>query len=394
MKIYKLFIYAAIITVTIFILITYLNLQNFPKPTGHYGVGKTQLHLIDSSRKETNAQNAKRELMLHIWYPTSSKINTPERPYNADALGSAIEFMSHQSGVPEWLFAGLKKTKTYAQKNTSVATDSPSYPVIITSHGAGTMIQHYTWLCEELASKGYIVVGINHPYMAAVTRFPDNRIVKSLINSKNKEGKEAFKVWKQEQFEVAVKDVKFVVDNLIKLNEQSTWPLHNKLNLDHLGICGHSAGGSLAMRMCLEDKRFKAGIALDGTTQRGNEKLTPFTTPFLDILSDISLVGKEGNEQYKKLLELCHKPEMHMNIIMLKGIGHGAFSDLPALLHPTLLTQAISRFISVDLGASSAQGIKAIAITKRYVDEFFDKFLKNGNSTLFDQPQCNKEITI
>ena len=49
------------------------NLNNFPAPTGCYGVGTTELHLIDTKRKEPNNPNSPRELMLHIWYPTNIK---------------------------------------------------------------------------------------------------------------------------------------------------------------------------------------------------------------------------------------------------------------------------------------------------------------------------------
>lgn len=42
----------------------------FHIPTGSYGVGVTDIHLIDDTRVEANASTpTPRELMLHIWYP-------------------------------------------------------------------------------------------------------------------------------------------------------------------------------------------------------------------------------------------------------------------------------------------------------------------------------------
>jgi predicted dienelactone hydrolase len=274
----------------------------------------------------------------------------------------------------------LRYTKTYAQDNVPISQDRAVFPVIIASHGAGPMIQQYSWLCEELASHGYIVIGINHPYVAAVTRFPDGRIIKSLIAAKKKEGKKAAKLWKQEQLEIAAKDVKFVLDTLAKLNMQPSWLLYNKLDLENIGICGHSAGGSLAMRMSLNDRRIKAGVALD-SSMRGNPALKSFSTPFLVLMGGNSRYGPLGQERqdFENLTKLCHLPGMCMTIVMLKQVGHMAFSDMPLLLHSTLLTQLLSNFISVDIDASSAQASKMIKISKTHIVNFFDAYLKSNS---------------
>lgn len=368
----------------------YYNLNNFPAPRGKFGVAKMEQYLIDTSRIETNQPGTHRELMLHIWYPSATRKASPQAPYDPDALENALEFMHQQSSLPTWLMNGLRGTKTYAQYNKKIAADTSMYPVIIATHGSGTMIQHYTSLWEELASHGYIVIGINHPYMAAVTRFPDGRIINSFMPAKQKESKVVARAWKKEQFEVMVIDVKFVIDNLIKLNKQPDWLLYNKLDIDNLGMCGHSGGGSLTMRMCLEDKRIKAGVALDSTT-RGNYALEPFDTPFLVLLCEKShaWAGEEGKQDLKKLNVLCHKPGMNMNIITFKNVGHATFIDLPLLLHTTLLTQMLSRVIHIDLDTSSAQASNVTKIAKKYVMQFFDKYLKNQSTTLFGQSNCN-----
>ncbi len=169
-----------------------MNLGCCLKSTGQFGVAKVDYYLVDSQRKETNVQiDSPRELMLHIWYPTALQKNPHYTPYDADALEDSKKFMSLSSKLPLWLFAGLYgiQTHTYVGSHIPIATDKESYPIIILLHGQGTMVQHYTWIGEELASQGYMVIGINHPYMAAVTRFRDKRMIKSLVDEKGKKAK-------------------------------------------------------------------------------------------------------------------------------------------------------------------------------------------------------------
>ena len=224
--------------------------------------------------------------------------------------------------------------------------------------------------------------------MAAITRFPDDRIIKGLVSQKSKEDKESFKKWKQEQFEVAAQDITFVLNSLEFLNGQQSLPIYNKLDLNHIGICGHSSGGSLAMRMCVEDQRIKAGISLDGGI-RGNEALTPFATPFLCIIGEHS--GQESVLIQEKLNQVCHKPTMQMTIMTLKGVEHGTFSDLPLLLHESIASRFLSSIIHTGIGGSSTYALKAIEKIKSYIVDFFDHNLQDKPTVLFAYPKCDKE---
>lgn len=354
----------------------------FPAPSGRYGVGITELHLIDPKRKEANNPNASRELMLHIWYPTSIKIEKPNSPYNADAIENFKEFILTQNAIPRWLLTRLQKTKIYEQHNAGLANGN-LFPVIILTHGSGPMIQQYTWLTQELASQGYIVIGINHPYMAAITRFPDGRCIRSLLPAKKKLGKEITRAWKREQFETAAHDISFVLDTIAQLNAQPSSMFYKKLDLDHIGMAGHSGGGALTMRMCLQDARIKAGIAFDSGL-RGNLNALPLQTPFMEFIAKKSRIwaDAEGKIEREKLNQLCATSHGNMKIIELENIGHGAFTDLPLLLHGTFFGKLFSKFITVDVDASATQALKMQNLAKKYTIDFFDKLLKDKPSLL------------
>lgn len=351
----------------------YFNLQNFPKPTGQFGVGVTEYHLVDVTRQEPNHQEDYRELMVHIWYPSTNADKSNQTFIDRDALATSLTFVHKKTGIPLWLLQGLKSTKTYEKYAAPVNQDQKSFPIIMLSNASGTMAHHYAWLGQELASHGYIVVGINHPYMAGITRFPDGRVVKTLVHEKKQKDKTAANQWKQEYLNTATQDVSFVLDTLMQLNQDSSWLLYQKLALSHIGICGHSGAGSLAMRVSLHDNRIKAGVVLDSST-RGNESLEPLSVPFLILLADQSRVYKTTYAR-EALEQLAYKSKS-VTLTLIKGIGHGAFADLGLLLNQTLFTKIASHYVDVDLDASAGKVASVLPHIRKEILRFFDKNLK------------------
>jgi predicted dienelactone hydrolase len=57
--------------------------------------------------------------------------------------------------------------------NVHVSPEKSNYPVLIFSHGLTGFRNQNTFEVEELASHGYIIVGIDHTYDAAATIFTD-----------------------------------------------------------------------------------------------------------------------------------------------------------------------------------------------------------------------------
>src|SRR5260370_761622 len=52
----------------------------FPRPTGPFPVGTTELHLIDRTRDDAYVPGRSRELMISIWYPSRGALAAPA-PY-------------------------------------------------------------------------------------------------------------------------------------------------------------------------------------------------------------------------------------------------------------------------------------------------------------------------
>lgn len=121
-----------------------------------------------------------------------------------------------------------------------------------------------TFEVEELASQGYIVLGIDHTFDAAATVFPDGRTayVQSVNLTDFDERDCHIKLWKE--------DVTFVLDQLEKLNQNDeTGFFTGKIDTSRIGMFGYSYGGATAAQILAEDSRVKAAIDMDGTLYGG-----------------------------------------------------------------------------------------------------------------------------
>jgi pimeloyl-ACP methyl ester carboxylesterase len=83
-------------------------------------------------------------------------------------------------------------------------------------------------------------------------------------------------------------DTRFVVDQLYRLNAADrSGRFTGRLDLDRLGMVGHSLGGATALQFCHEDSRCKAGINVDGI---------PFGSVIREGLSQPFLFLVEGGD--------------------------------------------------------------------------------------------------
>lgn len=369
----------------------------FPQPTGQFGVGTKTDYLQFPHQQETHSPRADepRELMIQFWYPTENKVYKATTPWAPDF----ISCLKKETFL--YRFFGINQIFTSAQLNTPLVQNHEPFPVLLYSHGLGLGIRDdNSALCEELASHGYIVVGISHPYASYVVRFPDGREVLNAINTGNLPYKERQKLATQE-ITIWVADTQNVIDHLEKLNTQEHNNIFfNKLDLKNIGVFGHSFGGATAAQLCRRDHRCKAGIDMDGKLY-GPEPTAPFHKPFMFLLASESLgdsnplSDEEIIKHYQTKENYDESCRMHVQAfdelaqaigkdsykIVVTGAGHGAFSDFALLKYHSI----ISRFL--DLGTGIINGYRAHTIMSAYVLEFFNQYLKNKVQALLNQKE-------
>ncbi|WP_369204330.1 hypothetical protein [Streptomyces sp. PU-14G] len=75
------------------------------------------------------------------------------------------------------LHEALAGTRVHAVEGAAVARGSAAWPSVLLSPGSGEYRAGLTAVAEELASRGYVVAGVDHPGDAAAVEFPDGRVV-------------------------------------------------------------------------------------------------------------------------------------------------------------------------------------------------------------------------
>jgi len=340
-----------------------------PEPTGPFPVGTAMLYLVDDSRPETLTPDPQdhRELMVRVWYP--ARVEPGAR------LAPLIEHAPPR-------FGHLSLVRTHACQDVPVSGARPSYPVLIFSHGHVGFIEQNLTQMEELASHGYIVFSMTHPYHTIETVFPDGRVVPadSVLANNFLKGVSPSREVYTEHLRIWTDDTRFLIDQLERFQAgKSKSPFVGRLDMARLGIFGHSFGGVTAVQGCSLDRRCRAGINLDAGLPgdyTGRAKDFRLDQPFMFMLNETA--GYNRSSLFRGL-------ENTVIVVIVRGTRHFDFTDL-SLYSPVLkLTKAFS----------PVDGHRMVEIINSYTLAFFDRYLKGDSSPLLDGPSPDyPEVTI
>ncbi|MDX3660192.1 lipase [Streptomyces sp. ID05-26A] len=335
-----------------------------PRPTGPLSVGTTELHLVDESRADPWTPGRSRELMISLWYPATPSFRAPVRHlgpgiaafYDQTSAGS----VGLDPGVAD--FAG---TRTHAR----AAPPLPGRrPVILYSPGRGQSRSFCTTPVEDLASRGYVVVTIDHTFAGPV-EFPD-RVELPVSRADTA-------LMMRER----VRDTSFVLDRL------GTTALAGVMDLSRVGMAGHSMGGFTAAEAMLTDARIDAGANLDGSMDpnSGQASARGADRPFLLMGGGTSGADRHPHNH-------LHAPDWASfwanstgwkRDVYLPAAEHASFTDAQVLLpqidrsHPLPADKLAAAIGTVDADRS-------LAAQRDYLAAFFDLHLRGRHTTLFD----------
>lgn len=337
-----------------------------PAPGGAYAVGTTYLDMVDTARPEPFTADGQdhRELLVQIWYPAApvagrQPVAYVERPRAIVAAAAA------GAGVPLPAFAldHLTLVRTHAYRDAPVAASQSRYPVLIFSHGYLSFGVQNTVLMEELASHGYVVAGISHPYEALVTSYPDGRNVPADDAALAALFERGVLVHPGASLRIWTDDTRFVLDRLEDIDAgRIAGPFAGRLDLARVGVLGMSFGGTTACQVCAEDTRCRASLDLDGDLYGAR---CMDGKPFAFLLSSERrspqcLAGGPGDTY----------------LLTVRNTKHRDFGDFP-LYSP--LMPLTGYFGTIDAG-------RMTGIMNAYTRAFFDRYLRGQSSPLLDGP--------
>lgn len=287
-----------------------------PAPTGPDRVWTLTMRVVDTQRNDPYLRDGtKRELAVRFWYPTPS--DAPCRP----AEYASPEVWAY---LTKLLSIQLPEIQTNSCWNAPVANGA--HPIILMTHSYTGMLTDYTFISEDLASRGYVVASIAHTYETTVVEFPDGRL----------------------------EDLKFLVGKLATLNLTPQSPFFVRLDLSRIGVVGHSLGGEATLSSLEQDARLKAAVILDGVVSDESAEGTNKAVP----------MNASNREKWN---EDEHELWSHLRgfrlVINLLGADHRTPSD------GVWLTSFVPT-LAVSPGMMGSQ--KTIAVIRNYIAAFFD----------------------
>ena len=309
-----------------------------PAPSGLYPVATVRYTFIDQDRTEQYSKTGQnRQVNLVLWYPDN---------------------------------VGNKET----------------FPLVVFSHGGlGTEYSNES-LYLELASHGYVVCSIGHPYHAFWTMgengqrtFVSQSYFGELQREDAKTDKQQSFAYYQKWMATRTADINFVLNTLLKGVENGAGGVvYRLINPERIGVMGHSLGGSAALGIPRQRNDIDVVIALESPylyditeVENGEFAFTEqdYPVPVLNIYSDSAWEHLSEWPQYARNYEYLISTRETIHNLYLGGAGHFSLTDL-ALASP-LLVQIL-------------EGGKPSVDSQIYLDklnqaclDFFNQYLKS-----------------
>jgi len=345
-----------------------------PAPTGPDQIGTVSLHLVQAGRPDPYVPGRTRELMISLTYPARHADGYPVAPYMQAGAWEAFQQSISLSSV--------LVPQTAAHEGAPLDGHPGGLPVILYSPPSGGDRSFNTVLVQDLASRGYVVLTVDHTYSDGEVEFPDGRVARRVLPEDPTTELITTDVAERD------KDMRFVLDELAALDrganpdaEHRKLPdgLRGALNLNEVGMLGMSEGGSTAAATMLDDTRIKAGIDLDGTLH-GPVVTAGLKRPFM-LLS----AGDHDRDDDPTWASFWNASTGWKRDFQLLGSMHGSYFDgevlFPQLAGALGLTPTQLRN---DIGTINPA--RAITTESAYVDAFFDQHLRHHPRHLLDGP--------
>ena len=277
--------------------------------SGKYQLKHTQAILGDESRVETfKTDGSNREVPIHFYYPETENDG----------------------------------------KNT--------FPLVIFSHGAFGYYQSNSSTYMELASNGYVVISLDHPYHSFFTEDTEGNLITvnpdflqevMLVNEEN----------------VTEDETKEEIQKILSMTDT-----------DKIGLMGHSMGGAASVSVGRYRQGIDAVIDLDGTMLGERISCQDGKCEYIKEPYPVPVLAVDNEEHNQEGITM---KDEYVNYVVLKnavdsthtyfaGSGHMNFTDLPLF----------SPILSSLLGTGTVDETECIETMNDVILIYFDYYLK------------------
>ncbi|TAL29244.1 MAG: hypothetical protein EPN98_20510 [Phenylobacterium sp.] len=315
-----------------------------PAPRGPHPVGSTIYRWVDGGRAELATPDAadRRHVVAQAWYPAAAARG--RKVAYMDGLG---RLPGSVYGLPRFIFRRFGETDTHAALDAPVSTGQARWPVVIFSPGYGAPRAVYAGLLADLASQGYVVVALDHPYESAIVQLADGRVVgPAPFQARGDTGVPHM----ERQVLVRAADVRFVLDRLAR--GDGLGPLSRRLDLTRVAAIGHSFGGATAVLIASRDARIRAAADIDGMLY-GDVRAAGLRGPLL-------LLESGGTQQMPRYVRATRAVMAEVPAggwrYAIGGSNHLSFTDAERFLSPPTRWVA-ARVMHGPRGAADTQAV-------------------------------------
>jgi len=315
-----------------------------PAPTGRLLIGTKIYNWVDSTRHEQASKNPAdfRQLVVQVWYPSR------DRSGPGAAYVPMLSSYRHVWEDSDFEVAG--RTVTHSRLNAKPMS-STQFPVVLLSHGWEGTRSEYTSIAEDLASHGYAVFGVDHPYMGRVA-LPSGEVTEP-SESQFHSPSEIVAYYAQ--------DLEFVIGQIAELNRRDPEKTFTgRFDMARIAAIGHSSGFVAASGACKMDSRIKACVNVDAPGFSARD-LAGLDQPLLWI----RLQKADGvPAEYLKTAKAT------VYELQIEGANHGSVEDWD--------------YLEAASPAQREAAGKVLQIIRQYVEAFLSRSLDHENSKLLD----------
>ncbi|MFH8614045.1 alpha/beta hydrolase [Streptomyces sp. NPDC017979] len=333
-----------------------------PKPLGPHTVGVVDLHLVDRSRRDPlRFAVPERELMVSVHYPARRvPDDAPAAPQMTPAAARSFAELAPVVH-PELPGAGVDWAAVTTHAHPGAEPWGRRRPVLLYSPGVREPRTLGTHLAQDLASRGWVVVSVDHPGDASEVDFPGatqyrhTTLVTTELRGEPRQDPDLYRAL----ISARVADVRFVLDCLQRLADGKDVdgvgpPLPKGLpavfDLRRVAAYGHCAGGTAVSQALYEDRRIRAAVNMEGYLDVPDGPGRPGrplpvarhgTDRPLDLLATDGYAGR--TELERSWAPLLARSGDRVGRLRIAGSNHWIFSDYltvaPQLVRAGLMTK-------------------------------------------------------
>jgi predicted dienelactone hydrolase len=325
-----------------------------PDALGPFAVGRSTFDAVDPTR------DGGRVLTVDVWYPVDP----------ADAGGGLSRY--------DLLLTGIDSEVAF---DSAPPSSRGPFPLVVFSHGNGGIRFQSFFLCEALASHGFVVAAPDHT---------GNTAIDLLIGTADSFAKSAVD---------RPLDVSFLITTMLERSADPTDELHGRIDARRIGVSGHSFGGftSLAVAagfvLAPPDPRVRAIVPIaPASSIFDDDALASIGIPTLILGGTLDETTPVEPESARPYALIPARPRYRVDVL---DAGHGSFTEICEIIDALVVVgipPAVAGLLLSELAdacgpdlipieeAQRLTNLYAIAFLKRFValDPRYERWLAPG----------------